>query len=282
MEVILRCNNKRRSQVQISSLQQQNALLNNKQLATEAASHITNFKSSRILPSSSSHLQPPPPSEPPQQKVQPEVTTPNPLPFNLKRWSRSFEATSKRRWRTLSKKKHDTHPPPTLPTLPTPIIPPQPLLAPPVFHNLPTLHDLMSHIVTLTHQPTTGTTAGRTNDLSPLIAVHLVDVPGRLNSMQSHRQPSHSPQEQSLRLYAPGREHLHHLDDTTNERAGPLVSLTVGTHPIATTTHSSIKSVSMRHSPLPSQSPSQLIPLNNPLTILNIIPRQKEATSHSL
>ena len=38
----------------------------------------------------------------------------------------------------------------------------------------------MSHIVTLTHQPTTGTTAGRTNDLSPLIAVHLVDVPGRL------------------------------------------------------------------------------------------------------
>ena len=175
------------------------------------------------------------------------------------------------------KKKHDTHPPPTLPTLPAPIIPPQPLLAPPGVpqpSNTPRSHVPHRH----SHSPTYHRDHRR-EDKRP-VSTHRSPPRRRArstHSMQSHRQPSHSPQEQSLRLYAPGREHLHHLDDTTNERAGPLVSLTVGTHPIATTTHSSIKSVSMRHSPLPSQSPSQLIPLNNPLTILNIIPKAKRS-----
>ena len=50
----------------------------------------------------------------------------------------------------------------------------------------------------------------------------------------------------------------------TNNMAGPLVNMTDGTNPVTTTimtttTHSPIKSVSMRYSPLPSQSLLRLI-----------------------
>ena len=62
------------SQAQISSLQQQNALLN-QQLATQAASHIHWPQQFLQTISSSPHPQNPVPSEPPQPKAPPEVTT---------------------------------------------------------------------------------------------------------------------------------------------------------------------------------------------------------------
>ena len=68
------------SQAQISSLQQQNALLN-QQLATQAASHIHQLQQflqspNPNPPSSSPTPQAPTPSEPPQLKVPPEVKLP--------------------------------------------------------------------------------------------------------------------------------------------------------------------------------------------------------------
>jgi len=67
-----------------------------------------------------------------------------------------------------------------------------------------------------------------------------------------------------------------------NNMTGNLVNAVDGANPVATpsmttTTHNLIKSVSMRHSTLPSQSPSQLTPSINPRITLNITPRQEEA-----
>ena len=154
-----------------------------------------------------------------------------------------------------------------------------------------------------------------TKDLSLTIAVHLVYVPSRLmipckviHGLLIHH-------EKALSGYAPGREHLHHPDDLgmniatdgnpnptpvlkmilamvgqqktpaatkTNNMAGTMVNMTDGVNTVnptitTTTTHSPIKSVSMRHSPPPRPSPLRPIPPKNLPTTNNIIPKARRS-----
>ena len=105
VEVILRCNNKAQSKFRfhLCSSRMLCSIINNSLLKLRPTS--TNFKSSPHPSSSSSHLQPPPPSEPPQQKVQPEVTTPNPLPFNPEEMVQKLRSDFKEEMENTLKKK---------------------------------------------------------------------------------------------------------------------------------------------------------------------------------
>ena len=119
------------SQAQISSLQQQNALLN-QQLATQATSHIHQLQQFPHPSSSSPNPQVPTPSEPLQQpKAPPEVKTTNPLPFNPDEMVQKIRSDFQEEMMNTLKKCQDAHPPPTLATPPTPTMSSQPLLAPP-------------------------------------------------------------------------------------------------------------------------------------------------------
>ena len=198
------------SQAQISSLQQQNALLN-QQLATQAASHIHLLQQflqppNPTAPSSSPTPQAPPPSEPPQPKVPPEVKTPHPPPFNTVEMVQKIRSHFKEEMMNTFRQFQDAHPAPTLPTPPTPTLPPQPLLAPPGVpqpSNIPRspVPHRRSRSPLHTRDHYREDTVLRL-DKRP-VSSHRIPPHRRAkstHSMRSHRQPSHSRIHRSLRL----------------------------------------------------------------------------------
>ena len=197
------------------------------------------------------------------------------------------------------KKFQDAQPPPTLPTPPTPATTTTGATwRPTTFQHSTVTCPTSSLPLTSPHHTTLRILSSVwTNDLSPAIAFHLIDVPSRLipcgviDNRLTHAFTA-------LSGYDPGREHPLHLDNLgmntttdgnpnpiplltlvmpgpiprtpvtirTNNMAGILLNTTDGNNPVTmaimvTTIHSPNKSVSMRHSPLPSQSPLQLTPL---------------------
>ena len=141
------------SQAQISSLQQQNALLN-QQLATQAASHIHQLQQFLHPSSSSPNPQIPAPSEPPQPKVQSEVKTSNSLPINIEEMVRRLEATSRRTWWTLSRensRRASTSTPSDTTSSYHFVTTTKHYGRHLASHNLPTFQDHLSQIVVLPH-----------------------------------------------------------------------------------------------------------------------------------
>ena len=168
-------NQQAQSQAQISALQHQNALLN-QQLATQAASHIHQLQQVLRPSSSVPNPQTPAPSEPPQPTVQPEVKTTTPPPVHTDEMLQKLRTDCKAGMENILQKFHDSSHPPKLYRIP--IIPSQPLIQRPTTFQHSTITCPCSSL-SLT-SPTAGPTTVRINDLSPLTAVQLVDVPGRL------------------------------------------------------------------------------------------------------
>ena len=174
-EVILRCNNRRSPKLRFHLCSSKMLCsINNSLLKLHPHIHqLQQF----IHPSSS--------SEPPQPMVQLEVKITNPLPLNPEEMVQKLQNDFKEEEHSQEVPRHASTSNSTDTTC--------------SYHsvttttgatrrptNLATFHDHLSQFVALAHQSTSGPNTVRINDLSP---------------------PN------SLLGYAPGREHLHHLDD---------------------------------------------------------------------
>ena len=188
-------NQQAQSQAQISALQHQNALLN-QQLATQAASHIHQLQQVLRPSSSVPNPQTPAPSEPPQPTVQPEVKTTTPPPVHTDEMLQKLRSDFKAEMENILQKFHDSSQSPTLPSS---------------YHSVATATGAIQRPTTFQHStitcPCSSLSLTSPPDKRPVSTYR--SPPRRrarsTHSMHSHRQPSRSPREGSLRLRSVSR-----------------------------------------------------------------------------